>query len=107
MKRLLVSLALLAPLAAASAQDTGNAAYDFCINIMPEMTRTSGLKNLDLLPDGYNISNVNGAPSVNCMYSAVTQHTLYYAQPGHAGYNTVTVFATLNLTTKKLSFEVI
>lgn len=98
MKTLPVLLALLTPFAASSAQDTGNTAYAFCINIMPEMTRTSGLKNLDLLPDGYNISNVNGTPSVNCMYSAVAQRP--------TGRTSVTVYATLNLSTKKLSFEI-
>lgn len=92
MKKLLVTLALLMPLTAFA---TEKDIHDFCINIMPEMTRTSGLTNLYLIPEGYNLSNANGAPSVNCMYSAVT-----------SGGTSVTVFATLNLSNKKLTFEI-
>jgi hypothetical protein len=109
-KNLLVLLTLLAPLTATASQDTGNAVYDYCISIIPKIihsTKSVTLKSLELVPAGYNVSNVNGSPSVNCTYTGVTQDTQYYAEPGHADYNTVAIFAALNLTSKKLIVEVI
>lgn len=93
MKILLVLFALLTPLSAMAAKKEF---YDFCINIMPEMTRTSGLRSLTFAPfppDGYLFAKVEGVPTLTCIYDAIN------------GTTPVSVFAGLNLTNNKLEFK--
>lgn len=93
MKKLLVLLALLAPLTAFATEDD---AKDVCIYLITNITRNYDVSNLDLIPDGYNASGYKGSPAINCMYSAVTPKG-----------TSVIVYATLYTATNKLSVEII
>lgn len=80
MKRILVALALLAPLSAAAeplvAAPVIDAFKEVCNNLIPDIENNYNAANLELIPDSYSMGELNDQPvAINCMYYAVVPRT--------------------------------